>query len=155
FTRGTDCFFGECETEELWVVNADGSNPKKLARSAVYVSAWSPDGTKIIFGSGDLFVMNADGSGLTNITNTDGKYEDSPSWQALPLTVPNPIDDAQFFVRQQYLDFLNREPDAAGFDYWTNEIVKCGSDLRCIHERRIGVSAAFFVEMEFQDTGYF
>jgi photosystem II stability/assembly factor-like uncharacterized protein len=68
---------------------------------------------------------------------------------------PNPIDDAQFFVRQHYLDFLNREPDAGGLAYWTNEITKCNADARCIHERRIGVSAAFFVEMEFQDTGYY
>src|SRR5207342_1954654 len=67
----------------------------------------------------------------------------------------NPLDDARFFVRRQYLDFLNREPDQGGWDYWTNEITKCGSDARCIHERRIGVSAAFFVEMEFQDSGYY
>jgi N-acetylneuraminic acid mutarotase len=67
----------------------------------------------------------------------------------------NPIDDAQVFVRQQYLDFLNREPDADGLAYWTNEIAKCGSDARCIHERRIGVSAAFFIEQEFQDSGYY
>jgi hypothetical protein len=67
----------------------------------------------------------------------------------------NQIDDAQFFVRQQYLDFLNREPDAGGLAYWTNRITECGSDVRCIHERRIGVSAAFFIELEFQDTGYY
>ena len=67
----------------------------------------------------------------------------------------NPIDEARFFVRQQYLDFLNREPDQAGWDYWTNEITKCGNNARCIHSRRIGVSAAFFVENEFQRTGAF
>lgn len=67
----------------------------------------------------------------------------------------NQIDDAQFFVRQQYLDFLNREPDTGGLAYWTNRITECGSDARCIHERRIGVSAAFFIELEFQDTGYY
>jgi Domain of unknown function (DUF4214) len=65
----------------------------------------------------------------------------------------NPIDDTQFFVRQQYLDFLNREPDADGLAYWTNQIAQCGSDAHCIHERRIGVSDAFFVEQEFQQTG--
>ena len=70
-------------------------------------------------------------------------------------TSPNPIDDARSFVRQHYLDFLDREPDQAGWDYWVNRITECGSDARCIHERRIGVSAAFFIEMEFQDTGYF
>jgi Galactose oxidase, central domain/Domain of unknown function (DUF4214) len=67
----------------------------------------------------------------------------------------NQIDDAQFFVRQQYLDFLDREPDAGGLAYWTNQIAQCVSDARCIHQRRIGVSAAFFVEPEFQETGYF
>ena len=99
--------------------------------------------------------MNPDGSGLTNITNTTDKHEESPSWQALPLTLPNPIDDPQFFVRQQYRDFLNREPDAGGLAYWTNRITECGSDARCINQRRIGVSAAFFIEQEFQDSGYF
>jgi N-acetylneuraminic acid mutarotase len=67
----------------------------------------------------------------------------------------NPIDDPQFFIRQHYRDFLNREPDAGGLAYWTSRITECGSDTRCIHERRIGVSAAFFVEMEFQETGYY
>jgi sugar lactone lactonase YvrE len=69
--------------------------------------------------------------------------------------LPNRIDEAQFFVRRHYLDFLNREPDAGGLAYWTDRIAQCGSDARCIHDRRIGVSAAFFIEQEFQDTGYF
>jgi hypothetical protein len=74
-----------------------------------------------------------------------------------PSASPNAtlIDDARFFVQQHYEDFLNREPDAGGLAYWTNRITACGSDARCIHERRIGVSAAFFVELEFQDTGYY
>jgi hypothetical protein len=67
----------------------------------------------------------------------------------------NPIDDARTFVHQQYLDFLNREPDQSGWDYWTSQITQCGSDPQCIHERRIEVSAAFFIELEFQDTGYY
>src|SRR5439155_11574595 len=50
FTRGTDCF-GGCETEHLWVVNADGSNPTKLTDTLANTHAWSPDGTKIVFGS--------------------------------------------------------------------------------------------------------
>jgi hypothetical protein len=72
-----------------------------------------------------------------------------------PAASPNPIDSADSFVRQHYLDFLNRAPDDSGLAYWTNRITECGSDLRCIHDRRIGVSAAFFVEMEFQETGYY
>ena len=67
----------------------------------------------------------------------------------------NSIDSAEFFLRQHYLDFLNREPDPGGLAYWTNEIASCGGDATCTHRRRIGVSAAFFIEPEFQEAGYF
>ena len=71
------------------------------------------------------------------------------------LPYRNFIDDASFFVTQQYKDFLNRAPDVAGLGYWTTEITRCGSDENCIKNRRVGVSAAFFVEAEFQRTGSF
>ena len=66
----------------------------------------------------------------------------------------NPIDEASFFVRQHYVDFLNREPDPAGLAFWTNQITQCGSDAACIEIRRINVSAAFFLSIEFQETGF-
>ena len=68
----------------------------------------------------------------------------------------NPLDnaDAQFFVRQHYIDFLNREPDPSGFAFWTNQITSCGADTQCVEIRRINVSAAFFLSVEFQETGY-
>ena len=72
---------------------------------------------------------------------------------ALGATPPNHIDEPQFFVRQQYLDFLSREPDQAGWDYWTSEITLCGRDQSCIRARRIAVANAFFFEPEFQLTG--
>ena len=65
------------------------------------------------------------------------------------------IDDADFFVYQQYIDFLSRFPDQGGQDYWTNQISSCGGNAACIYSRRVGVSAAFFVEAEFQRTGSF
>jgi hypothetical protein len=66
----------------------------------------------------------------------------------------NPIGDASFFVRQQYLDFFSREPDPAGFDFWTRQIYSCGVDQACVRLRTINASAAFFVSVEFQQTGY-
>ena len=44
--------------------------------------SWSPDGRKIAFerNSNDIYVVNADGTGLTNITNTPHKGERSPDW---------------------------------------------------------------------------
>ncbi len=74
-------------------------------------------------------------------------------------TGPNPIAGASFnpsfFVRQHYIDFLNREPDASGLAFWTNQLTECGSDQQCLEIRRINVSAAFFLSIEFQQTGYF
>jgi subtilisin family serine protease len=66
----------------------------------------------------------------------------------------NPLDDPGFFVRQHYLDFLNREPDASGLAFWKNQITSCGSNAQCIEIKRINVSAAFFLSIEFQETGY-
>jgi Tol biopolymer transport system component len=68
----------------------------------------------------------------------------------------NPLDnsDAVFFVRQHYIDFLNREPDSSGLAFWTDQITSCGSDTQCREIRRINVSAAFFLSIEFQETGY-
>ncbi|HEY6806774.1 MAG TPA: Calx-beta domain-containing protein [Pyrinomonadaceae bacterium] len=70
------------------------------------------------------------------------------------LPVANPIDAAPLFVRQHYHDFLNREPDPSGFAFWQNEITQCGTDTACIEAKRINVSAAFFLSIEFQETGY-
>ncbi len=66
----------------------------------------------------------------------------------------NPIDQAGFFVTEHYYDFLNRVPDADGLAFWTNEITSCGSDQTCIGVKRINVSAAYFLSIEFQQTGY-
>jgi len=72
----------------------------------------------------------------------------------LPESLTDPIDDAQSFVHMHYHDFLNREPDPAGLAFWTNEITSCGGNAQCIDVKRVNVSAAFFLSIEFQETGY-
>src|SRR2546421_10039588 len=67
--------------------------------------------------------------------------------------VPITINDADFFVTQHYVDFLSRFPDQSGFNYWTGQITFCNTDAACVLNQRVGVSAAFFVEQEFQQTG--
>jgi hypothetical protein len=73
------------------------------------------------------------------------------SFGALPA---NKIDDPQFFVTRHYRDFLNREPDASGLAFWENEITSCGTNSGCTEVKRVNVSAAFFLSIEFQETGY-
>ena len=70
-------------------------------------------------------------------------------------TGPNPIDDSTFFVRQHYLDFLGREPDAAGLAFWVSNITSCGADAGCRAFKRVDTSAAFFLSIEFQETSGF
>jgi CubicO group peptidase (beta-lactamase class C family) len=66
----------------------------------------------------------------------------------------NPIEFDSFFVRQHYLDFLNREPDSSGLDFWVNSIAVCGADTTCRESKRTNTSAAYFLSTEFQETGY-
>jgi predicted Zn-dependent protease len=66
----------------------------------------------------------------------------------------NPLQNNGFFVRQQYIDFLFREPDASGFNAWVGVLNRCDvtPSIDCDH---VTVSAAFFRSQEFQQKGYF
>jgi hypothetical protein len=67
---------------------------------------------------------------------------------------PNPIDNAEAFVEQLYRDFLNRQPDSTGVAFWTAQITSCGTNAACISQARVNVAAAFFLSIEFNQTGY-
>ena len=64
------------------------------------------------------------------------------------------IDDSDFFVQQQYVDFLNRMPDPSGFAFWNSQITACGTNQTCIDGMRVNTSGAFYLSIEFQTTGY-
>src|SRR5207302_86120 len=53
----------------------------------------------------------------------------------------NPLDTTEYFVRQQYLDFLGREPDEPGFTFWVRGIDGCGANAYCRELKRSDVSA--------------
>src|SRR5207247_8116911 len=66
----------------------------------------------------------------------------------------NPVHAKQFLVSQHYSDFLSRVPDDSGLNFWTRQITSCGSNQKCMETARINVSAAFFLSLEFQQTGF-
>ncbi len=108
----------------------------------------------------DAFVEGAEHLSVT-LSDPEGATLGSQSSVTVTITdndvsetVSNPIDEARFFVRQQYRDFLNREPDAAGLDFWANQIIACGTNASCLILKRQHVSAAFFLSIEFQETGF-
>src|SRR6185295_15367318 len=66
----------------------------------------------------------------------------------------NDIDDSRYFVEQHYRDFFDREADDNGLDFWEHQITNCGDDSVCREGARINTSGAFFLSIEFQETGY-
>jgi hypothetical protein len=92
-----------------------------------------------------VVVSNAPGQTiLSGVFNTAGLI----SQQA------NDIDATTFFVEQQYRDFLGREADDSGLGFWSSEIAKCNGDAACVQRSRVNTSGAFFLSIEFQETGY-
>jgi Tol biopolymer transport system component len=82
---------GNGVNKEIYVVNINAAgepvgNPVRLTNNSVEddYPSWSPDGTKITFasmssGNWDIWVMNANGTGLTQLT-TDPNEDNYPSW---------------------------------------------------------------------------
>lgn len=82
---------------DLYKMRADGVGQPTLiyeAPSVDWVShPWSPDGTQIVFSkpvgepprsNHDIFKINADGTGLQNITNSPDSDEESADWYRVP-----------------------------------------------------------------------
>ena len=90
----------------------------------------------------------------SQIRDAAGSYTLKMEDVTISQPVTNAIDDPGFFVRQHYLDFLGRYPDEDGLRFWMNEITSCGGDQSCIEVKRINDSGAFFLSIEFQETGY-
>ena len=69
--------------------------------------------------------------------------------------VENPIDDPRTFVRQQYLDVLNREPDPSGLTYWSNQLESCPTGSGCFIGNRTRIPIALSDANEFRETALF
>ena len=112
---------------------------------------------------------NVETSGFYTVTPSRANFEFNPGVRSFSQTgettnaafgasmtsggLVNPLDTPEYFVRQNYLDFLGREPDEAGFNFWSDQILGCGNDTNCISLKREYVSAAYFRSIEFQKTG--
>lgn len=75
-------------------MNNDGTNVVQLTFGNIPDgrATWSPDGRFIAFASGpannrDIYIMDAQGQGLKNITNTPGADEDWPEWSPIDYKV--------------------------------------------------------------------
>src|SRR6266576_3191912 len=72
---------------EVFVINVVGTGETQLTTDGGFPGAWSPDGTQIAFqsdredGDEEIYVMNADGGGVTRLTHSPGRDEgDRAGW---------------------------------------------------------------------------
>jgi Tol biopolymer transport system component len=75
---------------ELYLVHPDGSELHRIslripAGAGAENPAWSPDGTRIVFslqrgGSGNIFTVRPDGTGLEQVTDVASGNEQWPDW---------------------------------------------------------------------------
>jgi Tol biopolymer transport system component len=72
----------EGDTNDIWLADADGSNPTRLTRGPGNPGCprWSPDGRSIAFdtqgedGHYDVWTIGVDGSGLRQVTHHPGRH---------------------------------------------------------------------------------
>ncbi|HVG34609.1 MAG TPA: PQQ-dependent sugar dehydrogenase, partial [Pyrinomonadaceae bacterium] len=81
----------------------------------------------------DVFVEGAETFNLSLSNPAGGASLGATASATITITdngnegTANPIDQTAFFVRQHYIDFLNREPDPQGFTDWQNILNNCPS----------------------------
>jgi Tol biopolymer transport system component len=117
------------DAHEIYAMNMDGSNVVRLTFNDAFDgrATWSANGQHVAFasplnnttGKMDIYVMNANGSGLRNITNTPGIDEDWPEWapQGNDLVFSsNQTGDHEIYRYDMDEGTLTRLTDRAGFD---------------------------------------
>ena len=79
----------------LYVMNADGSGLRRVAMVQRHATpAWSPDGRKIVFqgwGDGQVYVVNADGSGQRTLARRGNAPAWSPDGRRIAFVITSTI----------------------------------------------------------------
>ncbi len=120
---------------DLWLANADGSGSRPLIAHGHLARdsgpTWAPDGTRIAFersndsGTGSIFVVNADGTGVRQLTSSRLNFGDHACWSPDGTRIlfrTNPGNPTQEF-HQSALYFVR--PDGTGLTKLTDS----GSNL--------------------------
>jgi subtilisin family serine protease len=120
----------------LYLEQFSVNNPNDSAASPASVSA-------AIINNATVNKLSSIGSGSPNRLLYSGFVTAAAS---------NPINETRFFVRQQYYDFMRRQPDSSGWDFHTNNINSCGTDAACLSLWRATTVRGFMESPEFRNA---
>jgi hypothetical protein len=151
------------EPASVDIAGQDGTAEQKSDYTAVVgrlaFAAGETEKTFQVLVSDDAYAEGTETATLILQNPSNGTLGD-PSTATLQITdnVPeppdNPIDVSRTFVGQHYHDFLHRQSDQSGENFWTQNIESCGANAQCRQVKRVQVSAAFFLSIEFKETGF-
>ena len=133
---------------------APGETTKNFTVPLIDDAHVEPNETVQIELSGPTGGATLGGGGTMTLTITSNDVAGQPN----PIVQPDAAGIA-FFVRQQYLDFLNREPEPG--EPWSGLLAGCGNQFNTdpaspsVNCDRIGVSYSIFASPEFQIKGAF
>jgi Tol biopolymer transport system component len=81
------------EYDAVWTIRPDGTDPRRVFAGAAPICArWSPDGTRLAFvndrnhetegadGRSQIYLINPEGGGLTNLTSDPAESDYGPVW---------------------------------------------------------------------------
>jgi Pectate lyase superfamily protein/Carboxypeptidase regulatory-like domain/Domain of unknown function (DUF4214) len=83
----------------------------------------------------DTIYADASTNKLT-VINSVYQHLASSAQTTVVINTATPSEDPAQYVAQQFRNILGRDPDAAGHDYWTNQLLLCAGVTQCLNERR-------------------
>ncbi|MGH2375579.1 MAG: Ig-like domain-containing protein [bacterium] len=113
-----DCYV--CDEASPWtssieVIHEDGSNAVVVANAGAASPAWSPDGARIAFERGDIWVVDAAGGNPTDLTN-------DPAWDGWPAWSPDGSRIAFASNRDGRVELYLMNIDGTGVVRLTNDV---------------------------------
>ena len=108
----------------------------------------------------ELILQSGIANGRLRLVHREGEGVTSDDLYAVVMTeaqtpsAPNALDNTQFFIRQQYLDLLNREPSATELEKLVQFVDKCDGEANCLLHQRAQAALQIFRSGKLKETSF-